>query len=56
VCSHERLARVLWPDGEADSAALHTLVYELRAQVVRPFEHAAIQSVRGVGYRLSEVP
>ena len=55
VCSHERLARVLWPEGEADSAALHTLVYELRAQVDRPFANAAIQSVRGVGYRLLEV-
>jgi DNA-binding response OmpR family regulator len=31
-------------------------VYELRALVDRPFAHAMIQSVRGVGYRLVAPP
>lgn len=56
VCSHERLARVLWPDEGGDSAALHTLVYELRSVVDRPFAQPLITSVRGVGYRLGEAP
>ena len=56
VCSHERLLRAVWRDGGGDIAALHTLVYELRALVDRPFAHAMIGSVRGVGYRLSEAP
>jgi DNA-binding response OmpR family regulator len=54
VCRHARLLQCLWPEGEGDSAALHTLVYELRALVDRPFATPLIGSVRGVGYRLAE--
>ena len=35
-----------------DVAALQTQVYELRALVDKPFAHALIRSVRGIGYRL----
>ena len=56
VSSHEKLMRALWPGGDGDVAALHTLVYELRALVDRPFPHPMIESVRGIGYRLSESP
>jgi DNA-binding response OmpR family regulator len=56
VSSHERLLHAVWPAGNGDVAALHTLVYELRALVDRPFAFAMIESVRGVGYRLSEPP
>jgi DNA-binding response OmpR family regulator len=56
VSSHERLLHAVWPAGNGDVAALHTLVYELRALVDRPFAFAMIESVRGVGYRLSESP
>ncbi|HTM71149.1 MAG TPA: response regulator transcription factor [Luteimonas sp.] len=54
VCSRERLLRTLWPEGEGDAAALHTLVYELRALVDRPFAQPLLASVRGVGYRIAE--
>jgi DNA-binding response OmpR family regulator len=56
VCSRERLLRTLWPEGEGDAAALHTLVYELRALVDRPFAQPLLASVRGVGYRIAEAP
>lgn len=54
VCTRERLLRVLWPAGDGDIAALHTLVYELRALVDRPFAQPLIASVRGVGYRIAD--
>ena len=56
VSSHRKLMQALWPGGDGDGAALHTLVYELRALVDRPFQHPMIESVRGIGYRLSESP
>jgi DNA-binding response OmpR family regulator len=56
VSSHERLLQAVWPAGNGDVPALHTLVYELRAQVDRPFAQPMIESVRGIGYRLSEAP
>lgn len=52
VSSRQQLLAELWPDGDADSGALHTLLYELRNLVDRPFSFALLQSVRGVGYRI----
>ena len=54
VCGRDRLLQDLWPEADGDAAALHTLVYELRVLVDRPFAHRLITSVRGVGYRLAE--
>jgi DNA-binding response OmpR family regulator len=54
VTSHEKLLRTLWPGGDGETATLHTLVYELRTLVDRPFPQPMIESVRGIGYRLSE--
>lgn len=54
ISSHQKLLQALWPDGEGDIAALHTLVYELRALVDRPFPRPMIESVRGIGYRIVE--
>ncbi len=56
VTSHQRLLQAAWGEGGGDIAALHTQVYELRALLDRPFAHAMIQSVRGIGYRLVERP
>jgi DNA-binding response OmpR family regulator len=50
------LLQALWPDDDGDIAALHTLVYELRALVDRPFPQPMVESVRGIGYRLAESP
>ncbi|MFS8137965.1 MAG: response regulator transcription factor, partial [Thermomonas sp.] len=56
VTSHQRLLQAAWGEDDGDIAALHTQIYELRAVIDRPFAHAMIQSVRGVGYRLVAVP
>ena len=52
VTSHQRLLQAAWGEDSGDIAALHTQIYELRALIDRPFAHAMIQSVRGIGYRL----
>lgn len=53
VTTHRRLLDAVWGAGAGEIAALHTHVYELRALVDRPFAHAMIQSVHGIGYRLA---
>lgn len=52
VTSHQRLLQAAWGEDSGDIAALHTQIYELRVLIDRPFAHAMIQSVRGIGYRL----
>ncbi len=56
VTTHRRLLQAAWGEAGGDIAALHTQVYELRSLIDRPFAHAMIQSVRGIGYRLVESP
>ncbi len=56
VTTHKRLLQLAWGDGGGDMAALHTQIYELRTLIDRPFTHAMIQSVRGIGYRLVDAP
>jgi len=56
VTTHQRLLQAAWGEDSGDMAALHTQMYELRALIDRPFAHAMIQSVRGIGYRLVELP
>ena len=52
IVPHARLIEVAWHTGGGDVAALQTQVYDLRALVDKPFAHALIRSVRGIGYRL----
>jgi DNA-binding response OmpR family regulator len=52
VVSHGVLMRAVWGNEDGDIGALHTLVYELRGLLDRPFGHRMFQSVRGIGYRL----
>jgi len=56
VVAHRDLVQAVWGEEGGDMAALHTHVYELRALIDRPFEHAMIQSVHGLGYRLVATP
>lgn len=56
IVSHARLIELAWGGDGADTAALQTLVYEVRALVDKPFGQSLIQSVRGVGYRLVAPP
>ncbi|WP_026802546.1 response regulator transcription factor [Arenimonas oryziterrae] len=56
VVSHASLLRAIWGEEGGDTAALHTHVYELRALIDKPFAHAMIQTVHGLGYRLVAAP
>ena len=53
IVPHVQLIEAAWSAGGGDVAALQTQVYELRALVDKPFAHALIRSVRGIGYRLA---
>ena len=50
------LERLLWPDQPPDSDALRTHIHGLRQAVDRPFPRALIETVRGIGYRISDAP
>jgi len=52
VLSHQALIRAAWNDGNGETTSLHSLLYELRGLVDRPFGVQMIQSVRGIGYRM----
>lgn len=52
VIGHKALLRAVWGEDGGDVAALHTHVYALRGLIDRPFAHAMIQTVHGLGYRL----
>ena len=56
IVPHARLIEAAWRTGGGDVAALQTQVYELRTLVDKPFAHALIRSVRGIGYRLVAPP
>lgn len=56
IVPHARLIEGAWGAGGADTAALQTQVYELRALVDKPFAQPLLQSVRGVGYRIVAPP
>jgi DNA-binding response OmpR family regulator len=50
------LERLLWPDQPPDSDALRTHIHGLRQAVDRPFAGPLIETVRGIGYRISDAP
>ena len=52
IVPHARLIAAGWGEHGADLAALQTQIYELRAQIDRPFCAPLLHAVRGVGYRL----
>ena len=56
VVSHRTLIQAAGGEEGGEIAALHTHIYELRALVDKPFAHATIQTVHGMGYRLVELP
>lgn len=51
IVDHARLMRAVWGPEGGDTQALHTHVYALRQAIDRPFEHALIHNVHGIGYR-----
>ncbi len=54
VVSREELEHALWGDDPPASDTLRSQVYKLRKTVDKPFEHALIHTVQGMGYRIIE--
>ncbi|MGD9235338.1 MAG: response regulator transcription factor [Desulfobacterales bacterium] len=54
VVTRKELEQALWGDEPPDSDALRSHIYTLRSAIDRPFKHALLETVHGVGYRLVE--
>lgn len=52
VVTRKELEQALWGDDPPDSDALRSHIYTLRSAIDRPFKHALLETVYGVGYRL----
>lgn len=54
VVSRTELERTLWGESPPNSDSLRTHIYSLRQVLDRPFDHALLETVHGLGYRLRE--
>ncbi|QGZ65523.1 response regulator transcription factor [Paraburkholderia acidisoli] len=52
VVPRARLEEALWLDSPPDSDSLRTHIHQLRHVIDKPFAHALLRTVHGVGYRL----
>ena len=52
VVTRKELELALWGDEPPDSDALRSHIYTLRSAIDKPFKHALLETVHGVGYRL----
>jgi DNA-binding response OmpR family regulator len=52
VVNQRALLDCVWGDEAGDAASLHTLVYDLRHLIDKPFGTTMLQTVHGIGYRL----
>ena len=52
VVSREQLEHELWGDLVPDSDALRSHLYNLRKAVYKPFEHALLETLPGVGFSI----
>lgn len=55
VVSKEELEAALWGDEPPEADALRVHVHSLRTAIDGPFDEPLISTVRGVGYRLSQI-
>jgi DNA-binding response OmpR family regulator len=53
VVSRGQLEHAIWPDEAPDSDALRSHLYQLRQTLDKPFTHPMLETVRGIGFRLS---
>ena len=56
VVSREQLEHELWGDLVPDSDALRSHLYNLRKAVDKPFEHALLNTLPGVGFSIQAAP
>ncbi|MDX2455408.1 MAG: response regulator transcription factor [Desulfosarcina sp.] len=54
VVSRQDLENHLWGDMPPGSDVLRSHMYTLRKRIDKPFEHAMIETVHGIGFRLKE--
>lgn len=52
IVPRETLEHALWGEDRPDSDALRTHIHALRQAIDKPFDHAMLRTVAGVGYRL----
>jgi len=52
VVTKEEVISTLWGDDEPEGNVLRSHIYQLRAQIDKPFKHAYINTVPKVGYQL----
>jgi DNA-binding response OmpR family regulator len=50
--SRSEIVEALWQGEAPDSDSLRTHIFQLRQQLDKPFEHAMLKTVHGVGFRL----
>ncbi|QKZ03384.1 response regulator transcription factor [Pseudomonas eucalypticola] len=53
VVARRKLEELLWHDSPPDSDSLRTHIHQLRHVVDKPFPHALLRTVHGIGYRLA---
>lgn len=54
IVTREQIEKTLWQDNPPDSDALRSHFYQLRNIVDKPFTYPMLETIRGVGYRLTE--
>ncbi len=53
VVKRADLEKALWGDNPPDSSSLRTHIHYLRDGIDKPFDHAMLHTVHGIGYRLT---
>jgi DNA-binding response OmpR family regulator len=54
VVSRQEIENSLWGDMPPGSDVLRSHIYNLRKKIDKPFDHAMIHTVHGIGFRLKE--
>ncbi len=54
VVRRRDLEQAIWGETPPDSDVLRSHMHVLRAAIDRPFEHALLRTIRGVGYQLTD--
>ena len=54
IVTRAEIENTLWGDAPPGSDALRSHIYSLRCRIDRPFKHALLETVHGIGFRLVE--
>ncbi len=53
VVSRNELEQIVWEDNPPDKDILRSHIYSLRNSIDKPFDNKLLQTIHGIGYRLS---